>query len=59
MSRKRNVANLKLEDFKGDPYAARNVGFHHHNVFSRGWEYTAPATKIAKAQSEKYRNKKK
>ena len=60
MSRKRNAANLKLQDFKGDPAAARNVGFiHGHNVFAAGWEYIAPATKIAKAQSEKYRTKKK
>ncbi len=59
MSRKRNAANLKLSDFKGNPHAARNVGFHRHNVYSLGWEYIAPATKIAKAQSEKYRNIKK
>ena len=52
MSRKRNAANLKLQDFKGDPAAARNDIFHH-----QGW--LAPATKIAKAQSEKYRARKK
>jgi len=62
MSRKRNAANLKLQDFEGDRAAAR-VGFHR-NVFSRGWEFTAPATKIAKAKiakakSEKYRRLKK
>lgn len=59
MSRKRNAANLKLQDFKGDPAASRNVGFHRHDTFSRGWEFTAPATKIAKAKSEKYRIRKK
>ena len=48
MSRKRNVKNLKLDDFKGDPHAARNSFY-----------YEAPATRIAKAQSEKYRIKKK
>lgn len=60
MSRKRNAVNLKLKDFAGDPAAARNVGFcHRHNTFSTGYEFTAPATKIAKAQSEKYRARKK
>lgn len=59
MSRKRNAAYLKLSDFKGNRHAARNVGFNRHNVFSTGYEYIAPATKIAKAQSEKYRNIKK
>ena len=53
MSRKRNVKNLKLDDFKGDPYAARNV------CNFPGSDYMAPATRIAKAQSEKYRIKKK
>ena len=60
MSRKRSVNNLKLQDFKGNPNAARNVGFYQrHNIFSTGYEYIAPATKIAKAQSEKYRRMKK
>ena len=60
MSRKRNAANLKLQDFKGNPHAARNVGFYQRiNPYSTGYEYVAPATKIAKAQSEKYRKRKK
>ena len=59
MSRKRNAANLKLQDFKGDPAAARNVGLHYFRAPGRNFYYTAPATKIAKAQSEKYRTKKK
>lgn len=58
MSRKRNAANLKLQDFKGNPGAARNVGFQRINPYSTGFEYIAPATKIAKAQSEKYRREK-
>lgn len=59
MSRKRNAANLKLDDFKGSPHAARNVGLQRINPFGTGFQYIAPATKIAKAQSEKYRIKKK
>ena len=59
MSRKRSSRNLKLQDFKGNPSAARNVGFQRINPYSTGFEYIAPATKIAKAQSEKYRIKKK
>ena len=59
MSKKRNGANLKLSDFKGDKDAARNVGFHRISPWGTGWEYIAPATKIAKAQSEKYRRFKK
>ena len=59
MSRKRNAANLKLSDFNGNPHAARNVGFQRINPFGTGYQYIAPATKIAKAQSEKYRARKK
>lgn len=60
MSRKRSVNNLKLQDFKGNPHPARNVGFYQKiNPFMTGYEYIAPATKIAKAQSEKYRRMKK
>lgn len=59
MSRKRSSRNLRLQDFKGNPHAARNVGFQRINPYSTGFEYIAPATKIAKAQSEKYRIKKK
>ena len=61
MSRKRNAANLKLTDphFKGNGNAARNVGFQRINPFGTGFQYIAPATRIAKAQSEKYRIKKK
>lgn len=59
MSRKRNVKNLKLEDFKGDPHAARKGGFMTHNISPFGWDFTAPAYRVAKAQSEKYRIKKK
>ena len=60
MSKKRNAANLKLSDFRGNPAMAKNVGFSHKsNPFSTGWIYEAPATKIARAKSEKYRRIKK
>lgn len=58
MSRKRSARNLRLKDFPGNPHPARNVGFSQRiNPFSTGYEYVAPATKIAKAQSEKYRDR--
>ena len=51
MSRKNKVGVQRFEDIKGDSNPARNDCLP--------WGYVSPATKIAKAQSEKYRTRKK
>lgn len=51
MSRKNKIGVQRFTDIKGNSNPAKNDGSQ--------WGYVSPVTKIAKAQSEKYRIRKK